>query len=185
MTVTSHSRFPISTILACLLLAIAETAGAQCAWNAVIQHLAGQPDERSKRASENLSHFCAVITVEDIKGSAAAKKCLGPDTRIFGESDNALLKTAFGKIAGQTLKVLIPTVTALLGQPALTAVALFLTPSQLGKDAIAVIRNPDAHPRSDIMNAAKLLLWDTDPKAFREGLSTDVKAGIEGCILAQ
>jgi hypothetical protein len=158
---------------------------AQCAWDPVVQTLSARPDARSKQAAANLSHICTTIRAADIQDSAAAKKCLGADTHIFSETDSNLLKKAFGSMSGQTLKTLLPTVAALLSGTAAVAITTFLTPQELGKDAIDVISDPDHNSKDDLIKASKLLLWDTDPPAFRDNLSVPRKAAIAGCILAQ
>jgi len=158
---------------------------AQCAWDPVIQDLAARPDAASKRASANLTNICTDVTAQSIHDSAAAKKCLGAKTRIFTETDTNLLKTSFGKIGSQALKALIPAVATLLGGPVASAISVFLTPQQLGNDAIDVISNPARYSKDDLNKAARQLIRDTDPPAFKSGLSLDRRAGVAACILAQ
>lgn len=158
---------------------------AQCAWDPAAQALAARPDDRSKRTAANLSHICTTIRAADIQASPAAKKCLGASTRIFTETDSSLLQKTFGSISQQALKTLLPTVAALLSGTVAAAIAAFLTPQGLGNDAIDVISNPDRYSKADLIDAAKVLLWDTDPPAFRNGLSVPRKAAVAGCIVAQ
>jgi hypothetical protein len=164
-------------------LTLPSPAEAQCIFDPVGQHLASQSDARSKRAAQNLAHLCTVPTA-DIKASEAAKKCLGANAAIFSETDAKLLKMALGKLSGQTLKVLLPTVAAVLGGPVVAAAAVFFTPTEVGKDAIDVISRPASFSRDDLHKAAKLLLWDTDPPQFLK-LSGERKASISACIFAQ
>ena len=158
---------------------------AQCAWDPIIRELADRPDAASKRAAANLTNICGQVTAQSIHDSLAAKKCLGASTRIFSETDTNLLKTTVGKIGNQSLKGLIPGVATLLGGSAGAAITVFLTPQQLGKDAIDVISNPNRYSADDLNKAARLLIWDTDPTAFSNGLSLDRRAGVAGCMLAQ
>ena len=188
MTITRISRYTIRSlglIAVFGLWPISSNLFAQCVWDPVVQALSAKSDARSQRAAANLTHICTAIRAADIQESPAAKKCLGPNAGIFTETDVALLKKTFGSISGATLKTLLPTVAALLGGPAAASIALFLTPQEIGKDAIDVISNPGNYSKDDLIKASRLLLWDTDPPAFRNGLSVARKAAIAGCIVAQ
>jgi hypothetical protein len=185
MTKTIRNRNAAMLAFLALCPAAPNLFAQQCAWDPVVQNLSSRPDDRSKRAAANLSHICTTIRAADIQASPAAKKCLGAGTRIFTETDASLLQKAFGSISGSALKALLPTVAALLSGTAAAAIMAFLTPETLGKDAIDVIGNPGQYSKDDLVKASKLLLWDTDPAAFRNNLSVPRKAAVAGCILAQ
>jgi hypothetical protein len=185
---TKISRFTIRTlglIAVFGLWSIGSSLFAQCAWDPVVQALSVKTDARSKRAAANLTHICTTIRAADIQASPSAKKCLGSNASLFTETDANLLKKAFGTISSSTLKKWLPTVAALLGGTAAASITLFLTPQEIGKDAIDVISNPDRYSKDDLIKASRQLLWDTEPQAFRDGLSVPRKAAIAGCIVAQ
>jgi hypothetical protein len=169
----------------CLLggLLGAHRADADCVWDPVVQALQSAEAESSKRVAQNLVHLCKTVTADQIKHSLAAQTCLGQDSPIFAETDVALLQSTLEHIATDSLKILLPSVGALLESTPVAAIGAFLAPTAIGKDALDVISHPQSYSRADLIGAAKELAWDTDPAAFRT-LSGDRKATIEGCLFA-
>ena len=156
---------------------------ADCTQSPIIVHLKAQSDARSQRAAANLASLCTVKPAE-IKANAAAKKCLGSSASIFSENDASILDKSVGKIQSTTLKALLPTIAALLDAAPPTAMAILITPTALGKDAIDTISRPDANSRDDLIKAAKSLVWDSSPQAFTS-LSIERKAAVDACFAAR
>lgn len=89
-----------------LLLGSATNAYGDCIWDTVIQYLTLESEQRSHRAAENLQSVCATVSLNDIKRSAAAKKCIERSAKVFTETDRTVLQRALGGVSKSTLRAI-------------------------------------------------------------------------------
>lgn len=144
--------------------------------NAVIANAEANGDIKAARRATNLKTALGSLKPSDLNGITCGKDAAANNISVEQQKDIA------GKLLDKGLEKYLPSLAAALASAAAAGVVSFLTPERIGSDAVETLNNTSKFNRDDVSNAARQVLQDTIPDAFKK-LPKPMMAKIVSCSL--
>jgi hypothetical protein len=143
--------------------------------DAIIANATAAHDTKGATRAMNLKWALSAVRPSDLNGVKCGKETAEMHFDVPAAQDLA------GKLMDKGLERYLPALAAALASSAASAIAVFLTPTPIGTDAVEILNQSDKRPHSEVQGAAREMLQDP-PNLFKK-IANPMLAKIAACSI--